>query len=68
MNTVQNIFDFQIVRLKFPNQLSYSIEGYNLKWFNEQIYKIENNENYERGEKYDIDYWIGITSDKIEHN
>jgi hypothetical protein len=65
MNKVQNIFDFQIIRLRFPHQLSYSPNEYNLKWFANQISKIENSEE---GKMYNIDYWISITSDNIEHN
>ncbi|HSF51117.1 MAG TPA: hypothetical protein VLA74_10195, partial [Nitrososphaeraceae archaeon] len=65
MNKVQDIFDFQIVRLRFPDQLSYSVNKYDLKWFTHQISTFESSEE---GKKYNIDYWIVITSDKIENN
>jgi hypothetical protein len=65
MNVIQDIFDFQIIRLTFPDQLSYPINGYDLKWFTDQISKLDTTEF---GKKYNIDYWIAITSNKIEHN
>jgi len=69
MNTVQNIFDFQVIRLEFDKHLSSPTEdynyNYNLKWFDDEISKFENTEE---GKAYDIDYWIGITSKEIEYN
>jgi hypothetical protein len=36
-----------------------------MRWFDDEISKFE---NAEEGKDYNIDYWIGITSEKIEYN
>jgi hypothetical protein len=69
MNSVQEIFDFQIV-VHDENMLFFETPTKTnnidlFKWFDEEISKFENSHH---GSLYGMDYWIGITSENLELN
>ena len=60
MNFVQNTFDFQIIDYFVRDDCTKNI----LKWFDDKITEFQN-KNDKDMQAYRIDYWIGITSEKL---